>query len=35
MLYAIGEGGPVCSIVIAVGAFGRRDIGTVESVFNE
>ena len=35
MLYTIGEGGPVCSIVIGIGALRRGDVGTVESVLDE
>lgn len=34
-LYGGGEGGPVCSIVIGVGAFGGWSVGTMEGVFDE
>ena len=35
MLYAVGEGGPVCSIVIGIGALGRGDVGAVESMLDK
>ena len=35
VLYGGGEGGPVCSIVVGVGALGRGSVGTVERVFDD
>ena len=35
VLYTIGEGGPVGSMVVGEGAFGGRCVGAVECMFNE